>query len=88
MYKKEKKDLFIDSFSKYKKLRILRKPRSPLTILFCTIDLPDEWLIDIVEFKTKTKLITDNYMINEKQVETFIELYERHGFVEESLTLI
>lgn len=84
-FKPKKKEYFVDSFNKYKKIKEFRKPRSPITILFCTADLPDEWLIDIVEYKTKTKLVTDNYMITAKQIKTFESLYNRNGF-EEVLT--
>lgn len=86
-FKPKKKEVFLDSFKKYKKHKEFRKPRSPLTILFCTEDLPDEWLIDIVEYKTKTKLVTNNYMITAKQVKTFEDLYKGKGFVEDMITL-
>jgi len=64
----------------HKVLYEMRKHHSPLTILICTFDIPDEWLIDIVEYKTKTELVTDNYMILANQIETFISLYKKNGF--------
>lgn len=87
VYSPKKKEVFIDSFKKYKKYKEFRKPRPPLAILFCTEDLPNEWLIDIVEYKPKTKLVTDNYMITTKQVKTFEDLYKGKGFVEDMITL-
>lgn len=81
-YKPVKKDIFLESFKKFKKINEFRKPRSPITILFCTNDLPDEWLIDIVEYKSKTKLVTDHYVIMANQVKKFTQLYKGNGFDE------
>lgn len=85
-FKPKKKDVFIEFYksNKFKEHKELTKPRSPLTILFCTCDLPDEWLIDIVEYKTKTGLVTDTYMILDTQVKRFTKLYEENGFQEKN----
>lgn len=78
--KPKKKEEVLRDYRFHKVLYELRKPHSPLTILICTFDIPDEWLIDIVEYKTKSEKVTDNYMILANQIEKFIELYGRDGF--------
>lgn len=87
-YKPKKKEVFIKQFEKFEKIKAFKKPRSPLTILFCTDDWDDKWLIDIVEYKSKTGLVTDNYIITEKQIPRFTDIYNNHGYVEVDLTEI
>jgi len=79
-YTKKKVDVHIDAFSKYKVLKEYKKARSPITVLFCTKDLPDEWLIDVVEYKTKSGIISDNYMIIAKQLDFYDKLMNKHNF--------
>jgi hypothetical protein len=78
-YKKKKETILISTFDKHKKLYELKKNRSPLTILLCTEDLPDKWLIDVVEYKTKSGVVTDNYYITAKDVERYMKLLARNG---------
>lgn len=83
--KKEPEKQFIAKFDKYKKLNLFTKKRSPISILFCTNDLPDEWLIDVVRYKTKTGLIVENFMILGKQMPNYMEMMKKDEY-EENLT--
>ena len=67
-------------YDSYKKLCELKKPHSPITILFCTEDFPDEWLIDVVEYRTKTGIITEEYMITSKELDGYIQFCGKDGF--------
>ena len=69
----------ISDFIKYKKICELSKTRSPLKILFCTIDLPDEWLIDVVEYKPSSGVVSENYIITRKQIPDYMNLCKISG---------
>ena len=77
--KKKKETHLISEFDKYKKICELTKARSPVTILFCTEDLPDEWLIDVVEYRTKSGVITETYMITSKDMPGYIAFCGKDG---------
>ena len=68
MARKKKEIQYISEFDNHKKICQLNKPRSPRTLLFCTEDLPDEWLIDVVEYKTKSGEMLDTYYITSKEM--------------------
>ena len=78
--KKEKKTKYISEFNNYKKICQLNKHHSPITILFCTDDLPDEWLIDVVEYRTKSGVVVDNYGVNAKTLQDYINFCGKDGF--------
>jgi hypothetical protein len=78
-YKKKKETVLISEFDKYKKICQLRKSHSPITILFCTKDLPDEWLIDVVEYKTRSGVVVDSYYITSKEMPGYIDFCGRAG---------
>ena len=78
-YKKEKEIHHISEYDSYVKICELGKKRSPITILFCTNDLPDKWLIDVVEYKTKSGVITDTYMITDSDMGSHIKFMVQHG---------
>ena len=81
--KKVKEVRNISEFDEYKKIVTLTKPHSPISILFCTIDFPDEWLIDVVEYRTKSGVITDTYMIIGKDLLEFIVFCKKDGHTKE-----
>ena len=58
----------------------LTKPRSPLCIEFMTEDLPDEWFIDIVKYRKKSGVVTEHFMILQKDLEDWINSYKKDGF--------
>jgi|AntAceMinimDraft_18_1070375.scaffolds.fasta_scaffold05209_10 hypothetical protein len=80
-YKKEKQIHHISEFDSYTKIYQLNKPRSPLTILFCVKNSKDIWLIDVVEYKTHSGIITDTYYITEKQIPSYINFMKKAGFI-------
>jgi hypothetical protein len=69
----------ITDFDKYKKICELKKTHSPITILFCTEDLPDEWLIDVVEYRTKSGVVSDTYYVTSKDMPEYIEFCVKDG---------
>ena len=75
------KEKHIDEFSSFKKLYKLSKPRSPLFVEFMTEDLPDEWLIDIVRYKRKSGIVAENFMILQKEIDTWMKGYKEKGWV-------
>lgn len=79
--KKEKETKYIDDFGKkFKKLHKLSKPRSPIFIEFMTEDLPDEWLIDVVRYKKKSRIVVEHYVILRKQLKGWIDMYRNEGW--------
>jgi len=76
---KKKEIQQITDFDNYKKICELKKAHSPITILFCTNDLPDEWLIDVIEYRTKSGIITETYYITSKQLDAYIEFCGKSG---------
>lgn len=78
-YKKKKSTVPLSDFDNHKKLFELKKIHSPLTILFCTEDLPDEWLIDVVEYRTQSKLVTDTYYITSNDMPHYIKRLGDNG---------
>ena len=75
------KPMKFNRFCLHKSLYSLSKKKSSISVLFCTEDLPDEWLIDVVEYKQSTQLVTNTYMILAKQLDFYIKLYEKDAFV-------
>ena len=69
----------ISDYDNYKKICELKKDRSPITILFCTDDLPDEWLIDVVEYRTKSGVVSETYMISSKEMPGYIDFCGKDG---------
>ena len=76
---KKKLDMHISEFDGYKKICELKKAHSPITILFCTDDLPDEWLIDVVEYRTKSGVVSETYYITSKEMPGYIEFCGKKG---------
>jgi len=71
----------LDDFIEFKKIYKLTKKRSPDTIEFITDDIPDEWLITVIKYKTKSKKIMDNFIILKKQVNDKLESYQNEGWI-------
>ncbi len=71
----------ITSYSKHKILVAMTKPRSAFSIYFTIEDPSDDWLINVVRFKTKSGEIVEECMIIKPDFETRIESYEKDGFV-------
>jgi len=80
-YKTVEKEERIEMFNGHKIINRMIKPRSPITVLFCTNDLPDEWLIDLVEYKTKSGLIKHRCMVTAADLERKYKIYEKDGFI-------
>lgn len=79
--KKETEVRLISEFDGHKKICVMKKSHSPITLLFCTNDLPDEWLIDVVEYREKTGIISDDYYITSAQLEKWVDYTRRvNGF--------
>lgn len=79
-----KKEIYYDkefNNEKFKKIYKLTKPRSPLCIEFMTDDLPDEWLIDIIEYRKKSGLVTEHFVIRQVDIETWLQIYFKDGFI-------
>ncbi len=84
MYIKKKKEVYYkDEYGtqKFKKIHQLTKPRSPLCIEFMTDDLPDEWLIDIVEYRKKSGLVTEHFVIRQIDIQQWLKNYYKEGFL-------
>lgn len=77
---KKKINKSIEDFKKFKKYFKYSKPRSPLFIEFMTDDFPDEWLIDIVRYRKKSGVVTDHFVILQKDLEHWKSIYEKDGF--------
>lgn len=80
--RKKKEDKYISEFSdeKFKKYFKLTKPRSPLCIEFMTDDLPDEWFIDVVTYRRKSGIVTDHFIIIQKEIDQWLEWLKKDGF--------
>jgi len=72
---------YVTEYDSYKKLYEFTKLKSPISILFCTED-KDEWLIDIVKYRTRSQEVTNHFVILRKDLERWIEIYTKQGFVE------
>lgn len=70
--KKFKEPKYITEYDDFVKICELSKERSPLKILFCTNDLPDKWLIDVVVYRNKTGRIVEEYGIIQKDFKKHI----------------
>jgi len=79
-YKPKKQSHHISDFDKFKKICEIKKVRSPITMLFCTKDLPDEWLIDVVEYKTNSGIVSNTYMITAKDMDRHIKFIGNSGW--------
>ena len=79
MARKKKITQNITDFENHKKFCGLKKAHSPITILFCTEDFPDEWLIDVVEYRTKSGDVTETYYITSKEMPGYIEFCGKDG---------
>jgi len=83
MATKKKKEQHISEFGdSFKKLYKLAKPRSPLYIELMTDDLPDEWLIDVVKYRKKSGIVTDNFLITQKEIPQWLIWLEKEGFIQ------
>jgi len=80
-YKKEKKELKLSHFSSYKPILKLCKPHSPNSVLVCTDDLPDEWFITFVEYRTKSLVVTGESMIIKKDLQDKLDWYYKNGWI-------
>ena len=78
--KKKKSTRNISEFTSHKKVCELNKNHSPITILFCTNDFPDEWHIEVLEYRTKSGVIVEDYMINSKSLDSYVEFMGKSGF--------
>lgn len=59
----------------------MTKPRSPFSVYFMIEDPKDDWLINLVRFKTKTGEIAYEAMFIKPDFEKEIESYEKDGFI-------
>jgi len=71
----------ISNYSKHTILLTMTKPRSAFTVYFTVEDPKDDWLINIIRFKTKTGELAYEAMIIKPDLERQIEAYEKDGFV-------
>lgn len=71
----------ISDYSKHKILVAMTKPRSAFSVYFTIEDPNDDWLINVVRFKTKTGELAYECMIIKPDLERQIESYEKDGFV-------
>lgn len=71
----------LSNYSSYKKILELKKTRSPNTVLVCTDDIPDEWFITIVEYKTKSQVVSNSSMIIQKDLEDRLQWYYKNGWI-------
>jgi len=78
MSKKSKQH--ISEYANYKMLFEMKKPRSPITIRYCTNDLPDEHLIDYIEYRSKSGEITYNCFVIKPDINNHTKMNERDGF--------
>jgi hypothetical protein len=77
----EKKVENISLYSKYTPLVKMEKPRSPFSVWFLLEDPKDDWIINVVRFKTKTGDLAYECMIIKPDLERQIESYEKEGFI-------
>ena len=71
----------LGNISKYKDSEIIfLVENKTYSVLFCTTDLPDKWLIDMVKYKTKTGEIVDDCMITEDDLDHWKSYYDNKGF--------
>lgn len=81
-YTKKEKTSYISKYDNHKVLKRFNKPKSPKTIMFCTKDFPDEWLVDYLEFKTKSGIVTYDVFITASQLPKYYEDLLKEGFIE------
>lgn len=81
MEKKVKKIENISLYSEYTPLIKMEKPRSPFSVWFLLENPKDDWVINIVRFKTKTGVLAYECMIIKPDFERQIEMYEKDGFI-------
>ena len=78
---KEKTFTNIKDFSTNKVLHTLTKPHSFQTTVFIE-DEEDNWLINVISFKTKSGLITNSSMIIRKDVDDWLRHLINLGYEE------
>jgi hypothetical protein len=78
---KKKFSGYISKYASYKKILHLKKTKSIFEVLFCTQDLEDEWLIDVIRFKPKTGEIIEDFMITKKDFDHHKDTYLGEGFL-------
>jgi hypothetical protein len=71
----------ISSYSKHKVLFTMTKPRSAYSVSFMLENPKDDWLVEIVRYKTKTGECAHECMVIKPDVERQVEMYEKDGFV-------
>ena len=71
----------ISAYSKHKILVAMTKPKSAYSIYFTVEDPKDDWLVNIVRFKTKTGECVYEVMVINPDMEDHIKIYENDGFV-------
>lgn len=77
--KKPKEIKNISDFSSYKELAKFKKEKSYQTLVFLTND-PEEWLIDVIYYRTKSGVVTHESCIIAKDMPDWIKWQERIGW--------
>lgn len=76
-YKSKAKDkTSIEEFKNHRLLYRLKKKRSPLGMDFY-IEKGEDWFIDVVTYRRKSGVITNESMITEKDLEDWVERCQR-----------
>jgi len=76
----KKKEEKISKYNSFKKIIELSKSHSPNSVLVCTDD-EDEWFIDIVEYRTKSQVITNISTIIKKDLQDRLDWYYKNGWI-------
>jgi hypothetical protein len=77
----EKKVENISIYAKYTPLLKMEKPRSAFSVWFLLEDPKDDWLINVVRFKTKTGDLAYEAMFIKPDFEKQVASYEKDGFI-------
>jgi hypothetical protein len=64
----------------HKKIGFLSKKGSPISIKFCTNDIPDMWLIDRISYRNKSGQITEDVFISNKDLPEELEYWKKKGY--------
>lgn len=76
----KKKEEKISKYNSFKKIIELTKAHSPNSVLVCTDD-EDEWFIDIVEYRSKSQVITNISTIINKDLQDRLDWYYKNGWI-------
>lgn len=70
----------IEKYKQHRRIGVLKKQGSPISILFCTNDLPNMWLIDSIRFKNNSSQIVEDSFILNKDFPKVLNYWRSKGY--------